>query len=106
MDVVPSHIRRGKRCGVYCLTDKKTGQKYVGASTNIVRRFLTHRFAIKAGLWHPWRKDILQDDIEIELLEATVELTSRENFWIQHFKESGYSLVNRKISSRYSKFAK
>jgi hypothetical protein len=105
VDPIPVHVRRDKQCGIYCLTDTKTGQKYIRATTRINGRFLSHRWRIRTGRSHPWRKDILQEDIEIELLEATADLTARENFWIQKYRELGYSLVNKeKGRNTYSRY--
>jgi hypothetical protein len=79
-----------KTSGVYCITNRVNGMRYVGSSVNIASRFNQHRSMLKAGEHHSHRLQRACDLFGLEsfvltVLEADVPretLVSREQFYI------------------------
>ena len=71
-------------CGTYMIRNKKTGQIYIGQSTNIERRFIQHRNP------SPLDVDIAiqgADNFVFSVIEETSpdKLNEREKYWIKHY---------------------
>lgn len=84
--------------GIYKITNKITGECYVGQSTDIHARWAQHRRNAVAK--EKVRKYALYRDIrrygysafEFEILEECKksELDARENYWILYYSERGH----------------
>lgn len=74
--------------GIYKITNKLTGESYVGATSNIGRRFCQHLGSNDL----PIQKAIQAlgpDKFQFEILEVTAtDLASREKYWIAKLKPS------------------
>jgi hypothetical protein len=99
--------------GVYLIRNRKNGESYVGASTDLQTRLKDHVASI---LCHSrrngqqWRNAFLaatEDDIEVRILEfvpavkgrqvrANPELFARERFWLQEIRPT----LNRQHTRR------
>lgn len=85
--------------GIYKITNKVTGEFYIGASCHIARRWIGHVNELYRGR-HPSKSltescrkagyvvgdDNILDFIEIELLERTVYLREKEMEWFEKLK--------------------
>lgn len=76
--------------GIYCITNRINGKKYVGLSNNINRRFMEHKTPKNVKdkttvLARAFRKYFIENfDFEIlEIVESVEELEEREIFWIE-----------------------
>ena len=76
-----------KKSGVYKITNKVTGDFYIGSTNNFSRRFIQHRFngsekgARKHKMYNDMRKYGI-DSFEFEILEETNEYRVREKYYI------------------------
>ena len=104
-----------KWCGIYKVTNKKTGKVYVGQSVDIMKRWVAHsNIAVK-------KLSLLQQDIKglgiewftfevIELCDKTL-LNVREKHWIKELDTmtpTGYNLTaggGRKIKDKNKRLA-
>lgn len=67
--------------GIYKITNKISGEFYIGASSNIGRRFIQHLGSSDLKI----QQDIQElgpEHFTFEILERTKELNTREKFWI------------------------
>jgi group I intron endonuclease len=89
--------QRLKFAGIYKITNKFTGEFYVGASQDIFARWNAHLSLIRSGKHYRERMNQgLQesgfthplDVFEIEILEKTTALKTREAAWIATLQPS------------------
>lgn len=89
--------KRLKMLGVYKITNKLTGEFYIGASINIFNRWHAHLSSIRSGKHHvkrvneAFQSSGLQhplDMFEIEVLERTTDLAQKESEYIEALKPS------------------
>lgn len=76
-----------------------TNVRYVGLTTRTLeQRFLDHKKMARRGRKYPiydWLRKHGEDNVEIFLIEEVQDcLESRESYWIQYYRESGYDLLN------------
>jgi hypothetical protein len=86
--------------GIYCITNKKNGKKYIGQSVDVNKRICTHRSSLSNG-YHQvedLQKDYIEfgsDSFEVVILEEVYnpnELKIRESYWIrQHAPNELYN---------------
>lgn len=81
-----------KISGVYKITNKITGDFYIGSSCNIKQRWAVHK-CVSAWESRPKKlyKDMAQyglDNFLFEIIEETADLKEREQYWIEHLKPS------------------
>lgn len=93
---------RKKICGIYKISNIKTGKSYIGQSTDIYNRFATH---IKTGcgmLFTNTNNQMYDDMLEIgaenfiyQVVEKTKDLNKREVYWINKYDtyNNGYNLT-------------
>ena len=109
-------MKENKISGVYKITNKITGESYIGSSENIKYRWATHKCL---SIWKRYPKSRLYKDMVqyglnnfiFEVLEETTDLHNREQYWIEHFKPAyndryadGYNIERYKEAhERYSK---
>lgn len=76
--------------GIYSVTNKNTGERYIGKSENLHKREVTHLWALRNNR-HPskplqaaWNRG---DGFVFEILELCdpEELNDKEKFWIEYF---------------------
>lgn len=93
-----------KPSGIYKITRLKTGEVYIGKSTDVYRRWSEHCksvygvSSISGSLLHnTMRKDGIQN-FSFELLEEVPkeQLTEREKYWIEFYNSTVYGLNERK----------
>jgi len=78
--------------GVYIITNNENGKKYIGASNNVLRRFIEHRCPrnLKKNniLYKAFKKYGLSsfDFILLDWLDDIKKLPQREKFWIKKLK--------------------
>lgn len=78
-----------KYCGVYTITNRRTGRVYIGSSVDVVKRLRDHRYALRTGthknsrLQHSFTK-YGEDTFDFEVLEVVPSefLRSTEQFWV------------------------
>lgn len=89
--------------GIYCITNKKNGKKYIGKSLDINKRICTHRSSLSNG-YHQvpeLQKDYEtfgQESFEVIILEEVYneyELDSKEIYWIR--KHTSKELYNKQL---------
>ena len=88
---------QNKISGVYKITNKITGDLYIGSSKDIKHRWAAHR---SPSRWKQYPnsklyKDMAQygkDKFILEVLEETTDLRNREQHWINKFKPSYNSI--------------
>jgi predicted GIY-YIG superfamily endonuclease len=87
--------------GIYCITNKKNGKKYIGKSVDVNKRICTHRSSLNNG-YHQvpeLQKDYNEfgsDYFEVIILEEVYnvqELDIKESYWIR--KHSSKELYNK-----------
>lgn len=97
--------------GIYLITNKSDGKRYVGLSINIKRRFCEHKSPcraknVKTELYDALKKYSL-DDFVFEILEEITDmsiLAEREIYWIDKLKpeynmtKGGFGNVGREYS--------
>ena len=89
------------KCGIYSITNKETGQKYIGQSTDITRRFWQHKNQgqTKSYIDRAIKKHGA-DNFEFEILEECkpTELNKLEKKYIKKYNtykdENHYNLTN------------
>lgn len=84
---------QNKISGVYKITNKLTGDFYIGSSKNIMRRWIDHRNTAEWKRQPNSRlyKDIAEfgrDNFTIEVIEQTTDLRAREQYYIEQLKPS------------------
>lgn len=73
--------------GIYAIRHLESGKVYVGSASNISKRWSRHRKELHAGthknkhLQAAWNK-YGEEAFVFEVLELTIELDAREQFWI------------------------
>ena len=86
-------MNKKKISGVYKITNKITGDFYIGSSCNIEKRWYQHK---NSAFWkqHPNVKlyQIMakygRDNFTIEVVEETDSLKEREQYWVDQLKPS------------------
>lgn len=101
-----------KQSGVYSITNKENGKRYIGQTVNLHKRKLTHFWALRENR-HPncYLQRAYNEGAEFvfEVLElcAPTFLNEREVYWIAHFNsmragynlcEGGASVLGRELS--------
>lgn len=82
-----------KIAGVYKITNKITGDFYIGSSKNIENRWAQHRCS---SMWKKQPNSKLYQDMvsygldnfKFEVLEETADLRNREQYWVDQLKPS------------------
>ena len=105
-------IKQEKISGVYKITNNITGDFYIGSSKNIKQRWYSHRDKIfwqqRPGmrLYQAFIKYGL-DNFKFEVIEETVDLKEREQYWIDTLKPSynniranGFDIERHKETNR------
>jgi len=79
---------------IYGLFDNSTGEIfYVGKTTNMKTRFVTHKSSTLKGL---------KGDYSIRMLEEGDDLSSEDEYrWIHKMKDAGFELLNKNIEKRF-----
>lgn len=97
--------------GIYCITNKVNGKKYIGQTYDLKFRWLHHRSDLRGGRHHnrhlqgAWNK-YGEDNFEFsELEKCTLEsLDEREIYWIKYYdsqnQEYGYNLADGGLGCR------
>lgn len=85
-------------CGIYCIENRLTREKYIGQSKNIERRWEQHKkgmYNSKYALHSAMRANGLSM-FTFSILEecSTSLLDSREKYWIDYFLQQGHFLYN------------
>lgn len=93
-------MEQNKISGVYKITNKITGDLYIGSSKNIEKRWANHKSLSthKRHLNSKLYKDMNQygcDNFTIEVIEDTDNLREREQYWIEYLKPS-YNVMRAK----------
>lgn len=89
-----------KYIGVYMITNTSTNQVYIGASTDIKRRWSNHNARGKKGIHtYPCFNDI--DNVRYEILEECQidELQEREEFWMGYMSNL-FTVINKSKAGR------
>lgn len=88
-----SHARRSclvtspHTAGIYAIVNLTNGHRYVGQAMDIQQRWYQHQSDLRRGRHHSphlqaaWRR-YGPESFQLVILEATTELTIREQFWI------------------------
>ncbi len=97
-----SRQRPHGKTGIYSITNKSSGKKYVGLSVNIGKRWDNHKYELRKGthsnphLQNSWNKHS-EDVFRFEVLEVcdAYELEDKELYWIDKFNscEDGYNIL-------------
>ena len=94
-----------KKCGVYMITNKLTGEAYVGHTTDIDHRGSYYLGRFRHATWtYPSFVDAFREDennIGWEILDICKidELKNFEDFWIKLIKHGEFTLVNQRGAS-------
>lgn len=103
MEMTKRVLHGGEPSGIYKITRLKTGEIYIGKSTNVKKRWSEHcKTALEVGtiahsiLHTTMEKDGI-DDFTFELLEEVPKdkLTEREKYWITFYDSKSYGLNER-----------
>lgn len=103
MEMTKRVLHGGEPSGIYKITRLKTGEVYIGKSTNVKKRWSEHcKTALGVGtiahsiLHTTMEKDGI-DDFTFELLEEVPKekLTEREKYWITFYDSKSYGLNER-----------
>lgn len=98
------------KSGVYSITNKKNGKRYIGSTSNLTARWKAHRLRLKWGKHHSphlqraWEQDG-SESFAFEAIEncPPSELASREQYWIDYFQAAddrfGYNIAPRAYST-------
>lgn len=91
------------QCGIYSITNKLNGKRYIGQTYNFKYRWMRHRSYLKhntehnAHLQNAWNK-YGSENFEFEIIENCPfnQLDEREIFWINYFdsKDNGYNFAD------------
>lgn len=97
--------------GIYCITNEKTGKKYIGQTNNLPKRKVQHLSALRNGVHDnrlmqaDWNSDEdAEKHFKFEIIEKCPQckMNERENYWIQTLETwapNGYNInwkpVNR-----------
>jgi len=86
--------------GIYSITCKVSGNRYIGSTKNLYERWMKHRGLLRRNLHHcrhlqfAWNK-YGEEEFEFEVLETCLPedtiLVSREQTWIDKFKKNLYN---------------
>ncbi len=92
-----------KQSGIYSITHKKSGKRYIGSAVNIEKRWSVHRCHLRKGTHHSrhlqsaWNK-YGESAFAFEVVATCEkdELTAQEQFWIDAFqtanRKHGYNV--------------
>lgn len=90
--------------GIYKIINKINNKIYIGQSTNIYKRFNSHKCEIKKGINHPLYNSVRKyniDNFEFIILEEVTNvllLDQKEQYWMDHYKSYdknfGYNLYS------------
>lgn len=95
MKSIPQHSSK-KMTGIYAITHTQSKRTYVGSSSNIKRRFVSHRHSLRhnkhpnkhlQNCWNLYGEDAFTFEI-IEILDSIDQLELREEYWIQELGAS------------------
>ena len=87
--------------GIYSITSKSTGKRYIGSSVDIKKRWTHHAYFLKL---HKHANSYLnrhvdkygKDDVLFEILEETELLPEREQYWADYYqawdREKGFNI--------------
>ena len=97
-------LNNRKPSGIYKITRLKTGEIYIGKSTNVYERWREHSkacFGVSSISYSRLHETMRKDGISnftFELLEETPKekLAEREKYWISFFDSNNYGLNERK----------
>ena len=97
--------------GIYCITNSKTGKKYIGQTNNLAKRKVQHLSALRTHvhdnrlMQQDWDDDAdAEKHFKFEIIEKCPQckMNERENYWIQELQTwapNGYNInwkpVNR-----------
>lgn len=89
--------------GIYCIENTVTKKRYIGQSTNISRRWINHKIALKnnihrnSHLQNSWNK-YGKENFKFQVLEECLEenLNDREDYWVKFYiaknENTGYNI--------------
>lgn len=83
-------------CGIYKIVNEKTGQVYVGQSTDIAYRWKDHlKLEDSVDIHQGLQQDVCQFSFQIIELCPEEKLDERERFWISHYNSylNGYNMT-------------
>ena len=103
IEMVKRVLQGGAPPGIYKITRLKTGEMYVGKSTNVHDRWIQHlKTAMHCGtiahsILHTTMEKDGVDNFTFELLEEVPKdkLTEREKFWINYYDTKSYGMNER-----------
>ena len=103
IEMVKRVLQGGAPSGIYKITRLKTGEMYVGKSTNVHDRWIQHlKTAMHCGtiahsILHTTMEKDGVDNFTFELLEEVPKdkLTEREKFWINYYDTKSYGMNER-----------
>lgn len=91
------------QCGIYSITNKLNGKRYIGQTYNFKYRWMRHRSYLKhntehnAHLQNAWNK-YGAENFEFEIIERCKfeQLDEREIYWINYYdsKNAGYNFAD------------
>lgn len=99
MDCVTGTNPQKKLCGIYSITHKVSGRKYIGSSVDIYKRFIQHKSDSKKRAFTCFSRALLEyglDAFEFSVVEECEpsQLLDREKFYINLFNtasEGGFN---------------
>lgn len=89
--------------GIYAITNKVNGKKYIGSAIHFHKRWIRHKSALKSGLhhseklqraWNKYGSDAFELSI-LEIIDNKESMLSREQYWMDLTKcsEVGYNIL-------------
>lgn len=85
-------------CGIYKITNKITGESYIGLSKNIERRWMAHKTPSRGTTVSNFIKKYGKDNFSLEILEecSLDELSDKEKYYVALYdtKENGMNLTS------------